>query len=72
MSNIPCDKEKVNEMKLHMLMLMNEWMMIVLMKCKCQMQCLTPRCYIHDHFMITKTLEGYYQGYNPRVSQGTN
>ena len=37
MSNIPCDKEKVNEMKLYMLMLMNEWMMLVLMKCKCQM-----------------------------------
>jgi len=41
MSNITCDKEKVNEMKLHMLMLMNAWMMLVLMKCKCQMQCLT-------------------------------
>ena len=40
-SNITCDKEKVNEMKLHMLMLMNEWMMLVLMKSKCQMQCLT-------------------------------
>ena len=35
MSNIPCDKEKVNEMKLHMLMLMDAWMMLVLMKCKC-------------------------------------
>ena len=45
MSNIPCDKEKVNEMKLHMLMLMNEWMMLVLMKYKCQMQCLTLGCY---------------------------
>ena len=45
MSNIPCDKEKVNEMKLHMLMLMNEWMMLVLMKCKSQMQCLTLGCY---------------------------
>ena len=37
-SNITCDKEKVNKMKLHMLMLMNEWMMLLLMKCKCQMQ----------------------------------
>ena len=32
-------------MKFHMLMLMNEWMMLVLMKCKCQMQCLTLGCY---------------------------
>ena len=45
MSNITCDKEKVNEMKLHMPMLMNAWMMLVLMKCKCQMQCLTLGCY---------------------------
>ena len=28
-------------MKFHMLMFMNGWMMIGLMKCKCQMQCLT-------------------------------
>ena len=28
-----------------MLMLMNDWMMLVLMKCKCQMQCLTLGCY---------------------------
>ena len=28
-------------MKFHMLMLMNAWMMLVLMKYKCQMQCLT-------------------------------
>ena len=28
-----------------MLMLMNAWMMLVLMKCKCQMQCLTLGCY---------------------------
>ena len=34
-----------NEMKFHMLMFMNAWMMLVLMKCKCQMQCLTQRCY---------------------------
>ena len=47
MSNITCDKEMVNEMKLHMLMLMNAWMMLVLMKCKCQMQCLTLGCYSH-------------------------
>ena len=45
MSNITCDKEMVNEMKLHMLMLMNVWMMLVLRKCKCQMQCLTLGCY---------------------------
>ena len=32
-------------MKFHMLMLMNAWMMLVLMKCKCQMQCLTLGCY---------------------------
>ena len=44
-SNITCDKEKVNEMKLHMLMLMNAWMILVLVKCKCQMQCLTLGCY---------------------------
>ena len=43
---ITCDKEKVNDMKLHMLMLMNAWMMLVLMECKCQMQCLTLGCYI--------------------------
>ena len=29
-----------------MLMLMNAWMMLVLMKCKCQMQFLTLGCYI--------------------------
>ena len=29
-----------------MLMLMNAWMMLVLMKCKCQMQCLTLGCYM--------------------------
>ena len=45
MINITCDIDKVNEMKLHMLMLMNAWMMLVLMKCKCQMQCLTLGCY---------------------------
>ena len=32
-------------MKFHMLMFMNAWMMLVLMKCKCQMQCLTLGCY---------------------------
>ena len=44
-SNITCDKDKVNEMKLLMLMLMNAWMMLVLMKFKCQMQCLALGCY---------------------------
>ena len=34
-----------NDMKFHMLMFMNAWMMLVLMKCKCQMQCLTLGCY---------------------------
>ena len=35
-----------------MLMLMNAWMMLVLMKCKCQMQCSTLGCYkriVDDH-----------------------
>ena len=32
-------------MKFHMLILMNEWMMLMLIKCKCQMQCLTLGCY---------------------------
>ena len=32
-------------MKFHMIMLMNEWMMLVLMQCKCQMQCLILGCY---------------------------
>ena len=36
-SNITCDKDKVNEMKLLMLMLMNAGMMSVLKKCKCPM-----------------------------------
>ena len=44
-SNITCDKDRVNEMKLRMLMLMNAWMMLVLMKCKYQMQSLTLGCY---------------------------
>ena len=30
-----------------MLMFMNAWMMLVLMKCKCQMQSLTLGCYIY-------------------------
>ena len=34
-----------NEKKFHMLMFMNAWMMLVLMKCRCQMQCLTLGCY---------------------------
>ena len=37
-----------NEMKFHMLMFMNAWMMLVLMKCKCQMQCLTLGCYSYQ------------------------
>ena len=32
-------------MKFHMLMFMNAWMMLGLMKCKCQMPCLTLGCY---------------------------
>ena len=32
-------------MKFHMLMFMNAWMMLMLMKCRCQMQCLTLGCY---------------------------
>ena len=36
-----------HEMKFHMLMFMNAWMMLVLMKCICQMQCLTHGCYTH-------------------------
>ena len=47
MSNITCNKEKVDKMKLHMLMLMNAWMMLLLMKCKCQMQSLTLGCYMN-------------------------
>ena len=35
-SNITCDKDRVNEMNFLMLMFMNEWIMLVLMKCKCQ------------------------------------
>ena len=38
-----------NEMKFHMLISMNAWMMLVLMKCKCKLQCLTQRCYISHH-----------------------
>ena len=34
-----------NEMKYHMLMFMNAWMMLVLMKYKCQMQSLTQGCH---------------------------
>ena len=35
-----------NEMKFHMLVFMNVWMMLVLKKCKCKMQCLTLGSYI--------------------------
>ena len=44
-----------HEMKFHMLMFMNAWMMLVLMKCKCQMQCLTLGCYIRwlaNHLLL--------------------
>ena len=34
-----------NEMKFHMRMFMNAWMMLVLKKCRCQMQILTLGCY---------------------------
>ena len=34
-----------NEMKFRMLMFMNAWMILVLMKCRCPMQCLTLGCY---------------------------
>ena len=36
-----------------MLMLMNAWMMLVLMKCMCQMQCLTLGCYTASSFFTT-------------------
>ena len=48
-------------MKFHMLMLMNAWMMLVLLKCMCQIQCLTLGCYTcHRPKMseIVKMLEG--------------
>ena len=32
-------------MEFHVLMFMNAWMMLVRMKCRCQMQCLTLGCY---------------------------
>ena len=49
-------------MKFHMLMLMNEWMMLVLMKCKCQMQCLTLGCYSYSVFIRSPLLEYPPQG----------
>ena len=56
-SNITCDKDRVNEMKLHMLIVMNAWMMLMLMKCKCQMQCLTLGCYrLHHHNRFHRSL----------------
>ena len=44
-------------MKFHMLMFMNVWMMLVLMKCRCQMQSLTLGCYIgvHRSFAIVRS-----------------
>ena len=41
-----------NKMKFHMLMLINAWMMLVLMKCKWQMQCLMLGCYSQDHVAV--------------------
>ena len=38
-------------------MLMNAWMMLVLMKCKCQMQCLTLGCYSYSVFIRSPLLE---------------
>ena len=32
----------------------------------------TRRTTFHGHFMAVKVLRGYYQGCNPRVSQGTD
>ena len=43
-----------NEMKFHMLMFMNAWMMLVRMKCRCQMQCLTPWCYTLVYLLSEK------------------
>ena len=39
--SITCDKHRVNEMKFHVHMLMNEWMMLMLMQCKCNYASLT-------------------------------
>ena len=41
-----------------MLMLMNAWMMLVLMKCKCQMQCLTLGCYNVDVGPLARHMRG--------------
>ena len=41
-----------NEMKFHMLLFMNAWMMLVLMKCKCQMKSLTLGCYIERRHVV--------------------
>ena len=46
-------------MKFHMLILMNEWMMLVLMKCKFQMQFLTLGCYIASDGFKTSSLDDY-------------
>jgi len=43
-----------NEMEFHMLMFMNAWMMLVRMKCRCQMQCLTPWCYTLVYLLSEK------------------
>ena len=48
-------------MNFHMLKLMNEWMMLVLMKCKCQMQCLTLGCYRTQQRKPTaRSCSGYF------------
>ena len=40
-------------------MLMNAWMMLVLMKCKCQMQCLVVGCYTHTLLRQRSDLWGH-------------
>ena len=60
MSNITCDKEKVNEMKLHMLMLMNA--------CAHEMQ--VPNAILNTrvlHFQSTRYLQGLRHHYDKNV-----
>ena len=47
-----------NEMKFHMLMFMNAWMMLVLLKYRCQMQCLTLECCTHSGWRRYGSLSG--------------
>ena len=55
-----------------MLMLMNAWMMLVLMKCKCQMQSLTLGCYIvccclcYQHLVCSRGYEQAREGEGPK------